>query len=195
MAVIAAEQGTEDRRARIVAGALGVLARVGPDGLTHRLVAAEAGVPLAATTYWFASKEAIIEAAMVQVVAEGEAAVQRRREEQRSWTRASAPMELARSIERECTTERERTVVGYALWVEAQRRPALRPHAERWTRAYADLHAELLRALGATGDVTHAAMLLGAAIDGLVAQQLVAAEPLPADELAAVLEPLLPAAR
>jgi len=176
---------------RIVDGALAVIARVGPDGLTHRLVAAEAGVSLAATTRWFSSKEEIVEAAFVRAVDEGVAAISLRRAEIGRWTPDSAPIELARSIEHECTTDRERTLVGYALWIEAQRRPRLRPHAERWTAAYVDLYAQLLRALGATRDVEDGARLLTAAIDGLVSQQLAAETPLDVPEVARILAPLL----
>ena len=38
-----------------------VIAAHGTDGVTHRAVAAEAGVPLSATTYWFASREELLE--------------------------------------------------------------------------------------------------------------------------------------
>lgn len=176
---------------RIVDGALAVIARVGPDGLTHRLVAAEAGVSLAATTRWFGSKEEIVEAAFVRAVDEGVAAIAARFAEVARWTPATAPVELARSIEHECTTDRERTLVGYALWIEAQRRPRLRPHAERWTDAYVGLYAHLLRSLGATRDVEDGARLLTAAIDGLVSQQLAAETPLDVPEVARILAPLL----
>jgi DNA-binding transcriptional regulator YbjK len=176
---------------RIVDGALAVIARVGPDGLTHRLVAAEAGVSLAATTRWFSSKEEIVEAAFVRAVDDGVAAIAARRAEIGRWTPDRAPVELARSIEHECTTDRERTLVGYALWIEAQRRPRLRPHAERWTAAYVELYAHLLRSLRATRDVEDGARLLTAAIDGLVSQQLAAERPLDVPEVARILAPLL----
>ena len=182
---------TEPPSDRIVDGALAVIARVGPDGLTHRLVAAEAGVSLAATTRWFASKEAIVEAAFLRAVDEGVAAIERRHDTVAAWTPATAPLALAHSIEEECTTDRERTLVGYALWVEAQRRPALRPHAERWTDAYVALYAHALRSLGARGDVGDRARLLTAAIDGLVSQQLAAETPLDVRAVARILAPLL----
>jgi DNA-binding transcriptional regulator YbjK len=176
---------------RIVDGALAVIARVGPDGLTHRLVAAEAGVSLAATTRWFSSKEEIVEAAFVRAVDDGVVAISARRAEIGRWTPDRAPIELARSIEHECTTDRERTLVGYALWIEAQRRPRLRPHAERWTTAYVELYAQLLRSLGVTRHVEDGARLLTAAIDGLVSQQLAAERPLDVPEVARILAPLL----
>ena len=155
-------------------------------------MAAEAGVSLAATTRWFSSKEEIVEAAFVRAVDEGVAAIAARLAEVASVDAGRrAPVELARSIEHECTTDRERTLVGYALWIEAQRRPRLRPHAERWTAAYVGLYAHLLRSLGATRDVEDGARLLTAAIDGLVSQQLAAETPLDVPEVARILAPLL----
>src|SRR5690242_10150420 len=86
----------QERRTRIVEAALAVIARVGPDGLTHRLVAAEAGVPLAATTYWFASKEEIVEAAFLRSLDDALAELADRHEQVRTWTRANAAKRLAR---------------------------------------------------------------------------------------------------
>jgi DNA-binding transcriptional regulator YbjK len=183
------------RRAQIVDGALAVLAEVGPDGLTHRRVAAAAGVPLAATTYWFASKEAIVEAAFLHSVRESLEAIEATRARARAWTAESAPEELAAIIAAECDEERERTIVGYALWVEAQRRPVLRPYAQRWTDAYVDLYRDVLRSIGATADLEARARLLAAAVDGLVSQQLAGAKPLDRAALAAVLRPLLEGGR
>jgi DNA-binding transcriptional regulator YbjK len=181
----------DHRRAQIVDGALAVIAEVGPDGLTHRRVAAAAGVSLAATTYWFDSKEAIVEAAFLHSVDESIAAIEATRDRARTWTAQSAPGELAAIIEAECEEERERTIVGYALWVEAQRRPALRRSAQRWTDAYVELYREVLRAIGATTDLESRARLLAAAVDGLVGQQLASSTPLDRAALAEVLRPLL----
>ena len=50
-------------RQRIHEGAVGVLAKGGVSGLTHRAVAAAAGVSLAATTYHFESKTELIASA------------------------------------------------------------------------------------------------------------------------------------
>jgi len=181
----------DHRRAQIVDGALAVIAEVGPDGLTHRRVAAAAGVSLAATTYWFDSKEAIVEAAFLRSVDESLEAIERTRTQARTWTAATAAAELAAIVEAECTQERERTIVGYALWVEAQRRPALRDAAQRWTDAYVALYREVLDTVGVRRDVEARARLLAAAVDGLVSQQLVSPAPLDREALAVVLGPLL----
>ena len=51
----------------ILEAAVTLLAKVGAGGLTHRALAEEAGVPLAATTYYFASLEEILEGAFKRV--------------------------------------------------------------------------------------------------------------------------------
>jgi DNA-binding transcriptional regulator YbjK len=185
----------DHRRAQIIEGALAVIAEVGPDGLTHRRVAAAAGVSLAATTRWFDSKEAIVEAAFLHSVQASIEAIETTRTRARTWTAQSAPDELAAIIDAECAAERERTVVGYALWVEAQRRPVLRPYAQQWTDAYVDLYRDVLRAIGATTDLEPRARLLAAAVDGLVSQQLASPAPLDRAALADVLRPLLDGGR
>lgn len=49
----ATREGSEQRRLSILQAALRVVARDGVRGVKHRAVAAEAGVPLSATTYYF----------------------------------------------------------------------------------------------------------------------------------------------
>src|SRR5687767_5003123 len=48
------------RRRAIVEAALALLGRGGSGAVTHRAVANEAGVPLAATTYYFATKTELV---------------------------------------------------------------------------------------------------------------------------------------
>ena len=50
----------EDRRAAILDAALRLIATNGVDSITHRRVAAEAGVPLGSTTYYFDSREQLL---------------------------------------------------------------------------------------------------------------------------------------
>ena len=49
----ASRQGSEQRRLSILEAALRIIVREGLRGVRHRAVAAEAGVPLSATTYYF----------------------------------------------------------------------------------------------------------------------------------------------
>lgn len=52
--------GSEARRVAILEAALRIIAREGMRGVRHRAVAAEAGVPLAATTYYFKDLDDLI---------------------------------------------------------------------------------------------------------------------------------------
>jgi DNA-binding transcriptional regulator YbjK len=166
----------EARKVALTEAALAVIARVGPDGLTHRLVAAEAGLPLAATTYWFASKEDMVRAALQHAADRDLEYVDTLRGASRAWTKKTLAGHLAAFVEESCTTRRECAVVDCALWVEAQRRPGLAPVAQRWLDAYADVLAEVLRNVGAPA-TRDDAELLGAAIDGMISHALVASGP------------------
>jgi DNA-binding transcriptional regulator YbjK len=179
----------EARRAAITEAALAVIARVGPDGLTHRLVAAEAGLPLAATTYWFSSKEDMVRAALQHAADRDLEHVETLRAASRDWSRATLAAHLAGYVEEACTARRENAVVDCALWVEALRRPDLRPVAQQWVDAYADVLAEVLRNAGGAGTPDDAA-LLGAAIDGTISHQLVATGPFDRAAVTARLERL-----
>jgi DNA-binding transcriptional regulator YbjK len=58
----------EARRAAIVDAAARLVATTGPDSVNHRAVAGAAGLPLAATTYYFDSLEDLRSAALEQVL-------------------------------------------------------------------------------------------------------------------------------
>src|SRR5215813_1132900 len=51
-------------REKLIEGVLAVIAEHGVEGLTHRRVGDAAGVPLGATTYYFASREDMLAAGM-----------------------------------------------------------------------------------------------------------------------------------
>jgi TetR/AcrR family transcriptional regulator, regulator of biofilm formation and stress response len=166
----------EARRHAITEAALAVIARVGPDGLTHRLVAAEANLPLAATTYWFSSKEDMVRAALQHAADRDLEHVETLRSASRAWTRNTLGARLADFVEESCTARRENAIVDCTLWLEALRRPELRPIAQQWVDAYEDVLADVLRNAGGRGTRDDAA-LLGAAIDGMISHQLAAPGP------------------
>ncbi|MBD5785551.1 TetR family transcriptional regulator [Cellulosimicrobium terreum] len=156
------------RRDAIVRGAADLILSEGPAAVTHRAVAARAGVPLAATTYYFTGLDELLAAAGQVIVA--------------GWA------EHARAAGRGSTADRDRPdaadlVVGavlppggaddvrgfYEHLVSAGRHPAL-------ARAYADGRdlideavTELLRELGHP-DVT--ASLVVAVVDGAAVSAL-----------------------
>jgi DNA-binding transcriptional regulator YbjK len=62
------QQRGEERRQALLEATLGIIEQEGLEGVTHRRVADAAGVPLAATTYYFSSKEDLMQAAMEALI-------------------------------------------------------------------------------------------------------------------------------
>ncbi|MET9328780.1 TetR family transcriptional regulator [Tsukamurella sp. NPDC003166] len=62
----------ERRRREIVDAAAAIVVEQGPDALTHRKVAARAGVPLGSTTQYFATLDDLRAAALAALIAEAE---------------------------------------------------------------------------------------------------------------------------
>lgn len=161
----------EARRDCIVEAALAVIAEVGPDALTHRRVATKANVPLAATTYWFSSKEDLVLAAFDRAVDRDLARLAERATATLTWTRATVAADLAMMLHAQLTEDPATARVDGSLWMEAIRRPELRVVAERWSDAYLGFYGGVLRRIDpAVTDVD--VLLISAAIDGLMAQEL-----------------------
>src|ERR671912_2321759 len=70
-------QKGERRRDEILQATLRVIGARGADAVTHRAVAEEAGVPLSATTYYFASKEELLEQTLLMAAREETARLER----------------------------------------------------------------------------------------------------------------------
>ncbi|MCW3009620.1 MAG: TetR family transcriptional regulator [Solirubrobacterales bacterium] len=180
----------EARRAHILEAALRIVGTTGPEALTHRRVAEAAGLPLAATTYWFASKEELVAEAYALAAARDVArigTIAAALERDGLETGEDLAGRLAALAAQELHGERAGLIASYALWLEAARRPALRDIARGWTDAYLGLAAAMMAAAGSTraeGD----AQLLVAALDGLLLEQLARDEP---DFEAQVLRPAL----
>ena len=115
--------------------------------MTHRAVAAEAGVPLSATTYWFDSREELLEETLRFAAREETERLERivldlapRELDVRGWAEALSELLIS-----EIEAEPERHMALYELGIEAARNPALRPEVERMHAAQLKL-AELGRA-------------------------------------------------
>ena len=182
----------EARRGLLIDAALRVIAAEGPSAVTHRRVAAEAGLPLAATTYWFASKDELILAAYA-VAADRD--ISRVRE--LAATVAATPAGQLSSALAECmagdlANQRAELMASYALWLESARRPELRTIERAWTDGYGAVVSEMLAAAGAP-DPDAAARLLIAAVDGLMLGELSSDAPAGAAELRPLVERLVAA--
>lgn len=158
------------RRDRIVEAACELMVRDGLHTLTHRRIAAHAGVPLGSTTYYFADLDELLLAAVRRAVADG-------RERLRRWSDALGPdadadrvcTALAEMSVEHVTTAAARTVLDYELYVAGLRRESLRAESEAWIGLLRAALAEHLDA--ATADA------LTAAADGVVLQALLSRYP------------------
>ncbi|MFC9993513.1 TetR/AcrR family transcriptional regulator [Nocardia sp. NPDC127526] len=156
-----------------------VIATKGVEGLTHRAVANEAGMPLGATTYHFATKDDLIAAALKR-------AVDRFAQYLKDWRAAHPRMDAEELIERLADSllhsiddEHDQYVLESELYLAALRRPALRPLADRYTAVSYDTLRHYVDA-----DTAAAA---AAAMSGISLQGVARSTPLTRPEIVAIL--------
>lgn len=154
-----------DRRQEVLDATLRVIAEHGVHAVTHRAVAAAGGVPLASTTYHFASKD--------QLVLETLALVVDRSVELAEQFCADPPDDVPGLVARlvalsraQLDDDRAPLAAQFELILEAGRRPELQPLAERWDRAYAGCLGRVVEAAGLAPEAVPAltALLEGALI-------------------------------
>ncbi|MCY1142817.1 TetR family transcriptional regulator [Actinoplanes sp. Pm04-4] len=120
----------------MAAAALEVISEVGIGRTTHRAVAARAGLPLGATTYYFPTLDDLIAAGLRLSAAD----LQSDFEQWAGRLRAASdiPAAVAEVIV-EYVTDRRRAQMEVELYVAAGRDPALRPLALAWLTGMRDL--------------------------------------------------------
>ena len=179
------------RREEILRATLRIVGERGVDAVTHRAVAEEAGVPLAATTYYFASKDDLLEQALLLAAREEVA----RAEKLLGRVEASDPegwvAALAAFMAAETKAARTARTARFELALEAGRRPALQRVMRDQQRALLELAEMGLRSADSPDPPADASILL-AALAGLDMIQL-ATHPgaFPADELETFIEHLV----
>lgn len=173
----------EQRRRQIIAATLRVIERDGVAGVTHRTVAAEAGVPPASTTYHFATLDDLLIATLLAGAKDMATEVYWMIDHIRSHGRRAAA-EIAALLAHALGPQRGRTMAEYELYLLAARRPALRPAARRWLDVLTSM-------VGHDDEVAFRVFL--AAIDGLLIQGLIDDEPPRAADLEPVIATLLEA--
>ncbi|WP_445149236.1 TetR/AcrR family transcriptional regulator [Baekduia sp. Peel2402] len=185
----------ELRRAELLEAAIHLIGEHGLDAVTHRAVAAAAGVPAASTSYYFRSKDELIDEAL-RTLATREIV---RLRERRTALGAAGAVDLEATtaalsawIEEQITPEgRVAMLAQYQLQLEAARRPEAREILAAWKEGTDDLAETAMRSLGAR-DVTTAGILLVCAIDGLRLRLMASGHaPLAGAELRAVVRALL----
>ncbi|WP_240670673.1 TetR/AcrR family transcriptional regulator [Actinoplanes solisilvae] len=116
--------------------ALEVISEVGISRTTHRAVAARAGLPLGATTYYFPTLDDLITAGLRLAAAD-------LRSDFEAWAdRLRAPSDVpavVAALIAEYLTDRQRAQLECELYVAAGRDKALRPLAMAWLDGMRDL--------------------------------------------------------
>lgn len=126
---VRARRDPEGRRRAIVEAAAALIVEQGVVDLTHRRVAERAGLPLGATTYYFASLEELTEAALGDLA-------DRVDEELRALSdelaqRGASPAVLA-ELQHRYLLDADQVNTDCALYLAGARSPDLRPYALRW---------------------------------------------------------------
>jgi DNA-binding transcriptional regulator YbjK len=136
------------RRREILEATLRVIGDGGVNSVTHRAVAQEARVALASTTYYFDSKDALVEEALELMIA-------RSIEDVRRFTACSDHITHTELIARivgfadaQINDPLAFLTAQYELMLEAGRREYLHPLARRWTIAYMDGFNHLVQSAG-----------------------------------------------
>lgn len=163
------DEAPAGRRHEILSAALQIAGEQGIDAITHRAVADRAGIPLGSTTYYFASKEELIEDALRLAIEREIERIDERAEELSEGSRTPGAWADVFSawLEEQMTGEaRTALIAQYELQLEAARRPPLRELCERWTMANQRLAERHLEEVGSPCPVVDARLLI-AAVDGL----------------------------
>ena len=161
-----------ERRGAILAATVRILTSDGLAAVTHRAVAREAGVPLAATTYYFSSKDELIGEALSVLVEDEIERLRNRARELGPGIRS--PHDSAVAVAEVLFPDAEAVgglLAKFEVYLEAARRPGLRTHAAHWQEAFTELATSSL-ALAGAGDPERLAPLLVAAADGILVHAL-----------------------
>ena len=163
----------QPRRQALLEATVRLLGAEGAGEITHRRVAQEAGVPLAATTYYFESKDDLLQQALHLVVARE----YEKLEEQaaRIGRELSSPHVLGRALAsvliEHVERERDTLLTKFDVYLASARRPSLRTASRRWIASFTHLAAAALEAAGAREPEETAALLVAGA-DGLLIHHL-----------------------
>lgn len=155
------------RRQRLTDAAISTLAQAGMRGLTHRAVDEIAGVPSGSCSYYFRTRQALLQAT-VERLAELDGL---EHAERLALTASTDIAQIADSaaglIEQWIDAGRERMLARYELSLEAIRRPELRTILVTVGKRHQDLAVKMLVAAGAPDPVVQAPVFV-ALLDGLI---------------------------
>jgi DNA-binding transcriptional regulator YbjK len=162
------------RRQRLADAAISTLARSGMRGLTHRAVDQTAEIPAGSCSYYFRTRQELLQAAVERLAELDIAEI----DDRPALTGPASIPQIAEAtaglIEHWTTAGRERMLARYELALEAPRRPELRAALHTAGSRHRAVAENMLAAAGTPDPAAHANAFV-ALLDGLLFNQLTAA--------------------
>jgi DNA-binding transcriptional regulator YbjK len=149
----------ERKRRAILDAVLRVVAAGGVDAVTHRRVAAEAGVPLGSTTYYFASRDDLLREAFRRHAGAVHGSLDALAERASLRTASDVVRFLVELVRREMAQPAQ-VLVEYELIVRAARDPGLAREVRAYERSLAARLAETLERLDVASSLEAARTLI-----------------------------------
>jgi DNA-binding transcriptional regulator YbjK len=160
------QRRSRDRRELLLRAAVDLLADGGPKAVTHRAVAARAGVPQASTTYYFASIQELTDEALRLHLSERTSELQAMITE--ATAKGGSVEDIARVLaEMLITRSRDIAIAQFEVYMQAGRDPELRDHVAKTLGAFELIAATVLGFLGVR-EPERAAPVFVALIDGFL---------------------------
>jgi DNA-binding transcriptional regulator YbjK len=169
----AIERKISERERPLMEATLRIIGRAGVDGVTHRAVAAEAGMSVGAVTHHFETREVLVDAALrfaltremnrLRALA---FSLQSKAFDVEAWVGA-----LVSWYSSELKTETETHIACYEAFLAATRSTRHRPIVIEWFETWRQSAELALRAAGSSDPRRHADLFVSALI-GMVLQQL-----------------------
>lgn len=152
---------------------LRLIAEEGIDAVSHRSVAAAAGVPLGSTTYWFSSRQDMLRQALEEFARTETETLQHHLSGVlgRRLSPERLVEEFVAILSPQLGEQRWRTIAQYTLFQEAARQPELAHVCRDWTMAWEQALAEVFVSLRCPDPQLEARMFL-AMLDGLLLNQI-----------------------
>lgn len=158
------QRRSRDRRELLLRAAVELLADGGPKAVTHRAVAARAGVPQASTTYYFESIQQLTDEALRLHLSERTGELQAMITE--ATAKGGSTEDIARVLaEMLITRSRDIAIAQFEVYMQAGRNPMLRDHVAKTLGAFEKVAETVLGFLGAR-EPEKAAPVFVALIDG-----------------------------
>jgi DNA-binding transcriptional regulator YbjK len=176
MVVEPRQERSRVRREALLRAAIALRAEGGARAVTHRAVAARAGLPAASTTYYFDSIQQLTEQALALHVADRVRELDAVITEALGGPHSSADDVGARLAEALADRATDVIVAQYEIYLEAVRNPNMRPTVAEALDAFEQFAVVVLKALGAR-DPERAAPGFIALIDGFALHRLVRPRP------------------